>query len=82
MSDHSTSTVTADVTADANASLFPYRLYEMLDECELQNKSHIVSWLPDGKAFKVHQVPVFVDLILPSYFRQSKYKSYQRQRKY
>ena len=82
MSDHSTSTVTADVTADANASLFPYRLYEMLDECEHQNKSHIVSWLPDGKAFKVHQVPVFVDLILPSYFRQSKYKSYQRQRKY
>lgn len=64
---------------DANASLFPYRLYEMLEECEKQGKSHIVSWLPDGKAFKVHQVPEFVATILPAYFRQSKYKSYQRQ---
>lgn len=51
----------------------------MLDDCEKEGKSHIVSWLPNGKAFKVHMVPEFVATILPSYFKQSKYKSYQRQ---
>lgn len=59
--------------------LFPWRLREMLDECENEGKSDIVSWLPDGKAFKVHNVSVFVSTILPSYFKQTKYKSFQRQ---
>lgn len=67
---------------EANASLFPYRLYEMLEECESRGKSHVVSWFPDGKAFKVHLVPEFVATILPVYFRQSKYKSFQRQCEY
>ena len=73
---------TAAVGNSNNASLFPYRLYEMLDQCEKRGLNHIVSWLPDGRAFKVHRVNEFVDTILPVYFRQSKYKSYQRQRKY
>lgn len=70
----------SSITQDTNTSLFPHRLYEMLVGCENQAKCHIVSWLPDGKAFKVHQVPEFVATILPRHFRQSKYKSFQRQR--
>lgn len=66
-------------TSQQGNILFPYRLHEMLDDCEKEGKSHIVSWLPNGKAFKVHMVPEFVATILPSYFKQSKYKSYQRQ---
>eukprot|EP00934_Nitzschia_sp_Nitz4_P004524 Nitzschia sp. Nitz4//scaffold117_size69655//13594//14419//NITZ4_006016-RA/size69655-processed-gene-0.100-mRNA-1//-1//CDS//3329533627//4514//frame0 len=66
-------------TSQQGNILFPYRLHEMLDDCERDGKSHIVSWLPNGKAFKVHIVAEFVESILPDYFKQSKYKSYQRQ---
>lgn len=59
--------------------LFPWQLQKMLTEVESDGKSDIVSWLPDGKAFKVHNVSVFVAEILPSYFKQTKYKSFQRQ---
>ncbi|KAL3940909.1 MAG: hypothetical protein SGARI_000795 [Bacillariaceae sp.] len=51
----------------------------MLAEAASNGKEGIVSWLPEGGAFKVHQVPLFVTDILPLYFKQTKYKSFQRQ---
>ena len=56
----------------------------MLKDCDkdVDGMGSVVSWLPDGKAFKVHDPKVFVERILPTYFNQSKYKSFQRQRKY
>lgn len=51
----------------------------MLRTCAKEDKQDIVSWLSHGKAFKVHNVPVFVSEILPLYFNQTKYKSFQRQ---
>jgi hypothetical protein len=51
----------------------------MLRTCVAEGKENVVSWLPDGNAFKVHNVPEFVSNILPSYFKQTKYKSFQRQ---
>jgi len=62
-----------------NVVLFPWRVQEMLSDSYSQGWSDVVSWLPDGKAFKVHNVPRFVAEILPIYFKQSKYKSFQRQ---
>jgi hypothetical protein len=59
--------------------LFPWKLHEMLKECDNEGKGNVVSWLPNGKAFKVHKVSDFVGNILPSYFKQTKYKSFQRQ---
>jgi hypothetical protein len=59
--------------------LFPSKLYDMLRDCCVDGS--VVSWLPDGKAFKVHKVEVFSETILPTYFNQSKYKSFLRQRK-
>ena len=38
-----------------------------------------MSWVSDGKAFKVHQPDQFVKKIVPLYFKQKAYKSFQRQ---
>jgi hypothetical protein len=61
------------------AVLFPWKLHEMLQNSLSESKDNVVSWLPEGRAFKVHNVPVFVHDILPQYFKQTKYKSFQRQ---
>lgn len=58
---------------------FPWKLYEMLEKCETDDRAIVISWLPNGKGFKVLNVPRFVTRILPIYFNQSKYKSFQRQ---
>lgn len=59
---------------------FAWKLYEMLETVH-KNKvdTDIVSWVDDGKAFKVHDLKRFVNEIVPTYFKQSKYKSFQRQ---
>mmetsp|Transcript_13524 Transcript_13524/g.28546 ORF Transcript_13524/g.28546 Transcript_13524/m.28546 type:complete len:243 (-) Transcript_13524:245-973(-) len=59
---------------------FAWKLYEMLET--VQRKcvdTDIVSWVDDGTAFKVHDLKRFVEKIVPAYFKQSKYKSFQRQ---
>ena len=56
---------------------FPYRLHEMLKDKDVD--SSIVSWLEHGKAFRVHKPEEFVNKVMPLYFRQSHYKSFQRQ---
>lgn len=58
---------------------FPWKLHEMLDGVEARRAEHVVSWLPDGISFKVHDLDKFVLHVLPRYFRQTKYKSFQRQ---
>jgi hypothetical protein len=51
----------------------------MLYDAEENDFSHIVSWDSEGTSFKVHDPVVFVDEIMPTYFNQTKYKSFQRQ---
>mmetsp|Transcript_7251 Transcript_7251/g.17679 ORF Transcript_7251/g.17679 Transcript_7251/m.17679 type:complete len:410 (-) Transcript_7251:117-1346(-) len=58
---------------------FPYRLHEMLSEIDSKHDSSIVSWLPDGKHFKVHDPRKFVEEVIPSAFKQKSLKSFQRQ---
>jgi hypothetical protein len=58
---------------------FPWKLHEMLESAGQQGFESIVSWLPDGKSFKVYDPTGFVERILPNFFLQSKYKSFQRQ---
>lgn len=65
------------VTGEA---IFPYKLYDMLEESESQGYEEIVSWLSDGKGFQVHDVEKFVAVILPLYFgNQTHFRSFQRQ---
>jgi len=66
---------------DLAASKLPFvwKLYEMLEDVEVRGQEDIVSWIDEGRGFKVHNMQKFVDDIIPRYFRQSKYKSFQRQ---
>jgi len=58
---------------------FPVKLYRMLSEVEKDGKQSIVTWNPDGRTLQVLNHKKFVSEILPNYFKQSKYKSFQRQ---
>ena len=52
----------------------------MLEEMATIGEESIVSWLPHGKAFRVHQPEVFARTVMQRYFsKQTKYKSFQRQ---
>jgi hypothetical protein len=58
---------------------FPKKMHVMLDAAEVESFTSTVSWLPDQKSFKVHDADDFVGRIMPRYFKQTKFKSFQRQ---
>jgi hypothetical protein len=58
---------------------FPLRLHTMLDAVETEHMTDIVCWQPHGRAFVVHDPKRFVRQIMPRFFRQHKYSSFQRQ---
>ncbi|CAJ1948775.1 unnamed protein product [Cylindrotheca closterium] len=59
---------------------FPWKLYEMLDNAPINDYEHIVSWQPPGNnCFRVHDPIMFVSCVMPLFFKQTKYKSFQRQ---
>lgn len=58
---------------------FPWRLHEILENVRMKRLDWIVSWRPEGRSFQVHCQKSFTDIIIPMYFRHSRYKSFQRQ---
>lgn len=58
---------------------FPTKLHVMLSKVEEDGLSHIVTWQPHGRCFIVHKPKEFVSEVMPTYFRQSKLTSFQRQ---
>ena len=58
---------------------FPWKLHIMLEAIHKEGDTNIVSWLSHGKAFIVHKPKDFVNEIMPKFFNQSKYASFQRQ---
>jgi hypothetical protein len=57
---------------------FPVKLHKLLQAAELQGKTDIITWLPDGLRFKVIDKTRFASEIMPHYFASSTYKSFQR----
>jgi hypothetical protein len=51
------------------------RMLEQAEECGYQD---VVSWLPEGKSFKIHD-PEGMISVLCMYFKQTRYKSFLRQ---
>lgn len=58
---------------------FPWKLHEMLDAAAEEGVESIVSWLPNNRSFKVFDTKLFTETIMKRYFKQTKYKSFQRQ---
>ena len=58
---------------------FPCQLHLLLDDAEIKGFADVVSWLDGGTMFKVHKRKEFADRIMPCYFNQTRYKSFQRQ---
>ena len=58
---------------------FPWQLHLLLNDAEIKGFSHVVSWLEGGAMFKVHKPKEFADHVMPCYFNQTRYKSFQRQ---
>lgn len=59
---------------------FPVMLHTMLQTVEEAGLTDIVSWQPHGRAFAVHDIPRFLQIVLPQFFQQQhKYTSFQRQ---
>ena len=57
---------------------FPWKLHEMLEEAQDENNEDIVAWNPDGVSFKVFKPEEFVEKIMPRYFNQTQFRSFQR----
>ena len=58
---------------------FPFKVYEMLEDADEMGFSDIVSWNKEGTGFTVHNKDRFTQEIVPKYFNQTRYKSFQRQ---
>lgn len=59
--------------------IFPLKLQRILDKLESDGITDVLSWQPHGRAFRVRDSDRFVNEILPLYFNQTKYSSFQRQ---
>ncbi|MFK7826334.1 MAG: heat shock factor family protein [Oligoflexales bacterium] len=57
---------------------FPEKLYQLLSYVEENDLDHVVSWLPHGRSFLVHNDEEFLKIV-PLFFSQSKISSFKRQ---
>jgi hypothetical protein len=51
----------------------------MLEGVAANGHEDVISWQPHGKAFRVHKPPEFATRVMACYFKQTQYKSFQRQ---
>lgn len=55
---------------------FPKKLHEILTNAEFEQ---IISWMPHGRAWKLHNRDLFHSEVAPKYFHQQKFASFTRQ---
>ena len=60
---------------------FPLKLFQMLESIDLFSPelSHIVSWQPHGRCFRVHDVGMFRKHVLRKFFKHTHYTSFRCQ---
>ena len=75
----SSSSSAASSSAASSSSVFPIKLYHLLNQASKGNYEDVVCWEPDGKSFKVHDKDRFTSEIMPMYFGgTSNYRSFQK----
>jgi hypothetical protein len=68
-----------EAASTCSSGPFTWQLYHMLADAERYGFQSIISWQPHGRAFRVHDQERFERIILPFYYKSSKYKSFSRQ---
>jgi hypothetical protein len=66
-------------TSPNGEATFPFKLYDILEDASSEGFEHIVSWMPNGNGFKMHDREQFKKSIIARYFNQIHYKSFIRQ---
>ncbi|EJK76694.1 hypothetical protein THAOC_01529 [Thalassiosira oceanica] len=59
--------------------IFPVKLHEMLAWADAAMMSHIVSWCPHGRMFRVSDKDAFMKKVSPLFFKSTKFRSFTRQ---
>ena len=82
MSNSESSSASSDQQNDAKERVarleLPIMIYDMLEDLRDDKlKSQIVSWMPHGKAFRVHQPEKFETHVMPDYFQHERYGSFR-----
>lgn len=62
-----------------NVRSFPDTLQLLLEQSHERGYEHIVSWQSHGRAFRVNDKAQFLALVMPRYFQQTRFTSFQRQ---
>lgn len=62
-----------------NSESFPHKLYRMLYEAEHEGNENIVSFLPSGRGFAIHDSKKFMNQVMNRYFTTRRVASFQRQ---
>ncbi len=58
---------------------FPRKLHALLEEAEEKGFQDLICWQSGGKSFQVLNYAHFEKIVMPKYFKQTKFKSFQRQ---
>ena len=64
---------------DLNTMTFAEKVHHLLTHAEAQGYANVVSWMPHGRAFKVHRPAAFERTLCPRYFDHGRYSSFLRQ---
>jgi hypothetical protein len=61
--------------------VFPARLYDLLENAEVEGYDHLIRWTPDGQSFKIQDngKDKAIVVILKRNFNQTRFKSFLRQ---
>jgi hypothetical protein len=71
---------TASAGGDVAQQLrFPWKLHLLLERCDQQRSLRdVISWMPDGKSFRVHDKERFGREVMADFFGTTNFKTFQR----
>jgi len=78
-SNTSTEKQTSASSSSSTIEKFPMKLHKIVERCEIDGYSSIISWMPHGRSFKIHNRNEFVTKVMPKYFYITRFTSFIRQ---